>query len=118
MIPNSINYPLTVLAALAENPKNRQLDLEWRTKAQYLGFDKYQKYLVVTEGYTNGEVIKKALQILRPNIIDFFDMRDNYPFDGVGNMANFYKGLAKIGTNRKMFSYSTMIPKVVITFPN
>ncbi|MBB5620895.1 hypothetical protein HDE69_001948 [Pedobacter cryoconitis] len=97
--------PYIILSALAENPENRKLSLEWRKKGKLSGLDKYQTYLIVTEGHTDGEVLKKTLQILRPEIADFFDfidMRDNYPFGGVGSMIKFFQGLTKIGTDRKM----------------
>lgn len=97
--------PLIILSALAENPKNLGLHVEWRKNGKHISLDKYKTCVVVTEGPTDGEILKKAINILNPEIEDFFDfidMRNNYPFGGVGNMINFFKGLAKIGTDRKM----------------
>ncbi|WEA01712.1 HEPN/Toprim-associated domain-containing protein [Mucilaginibacter sp. SJ] len=98
-------HPYIILSALAENPLNRELPVEWRTKEKNVGLDKYETYLIVTEGPSDGVVLKKALHILRPEIADFFDfidMRENYPFDNVSSMLKFFMGLIKIGTNRNM----------------
>ena len=96
--------PYIVLAALAHNPKNEHLYVEWRN-AEPLGpgLSTYQKFLIVTEGKTDGQVIKKAIGILKPNLADFFefiDMKENYPFGNAGSLASFFMGLCKIGTNR------------------
>ncbi|SHM92385.1 HEPN/Toprim-associated domain-containing protein [Mucilaginibacter sp. OK098] len=97
--------PYIILTALAENPKNRKLLVEWRKKDKFIDLDKYKTYLIVTEGPTDGVVLKKVLQILRPEIADFFDfidMKENYPFGGVGSMIKFFQGVTKIGTDRQM----------------
>ncbi|MCA5005669.1 HEPN/Toprim-associated domain-containing protein [Sphingobacterium bovistauri] len=98
--------PYIILAAIAKNPQNNTLTVEWRHKGNLAhGLDTYQKYLIVTEGYTDGRVIKMAMEILKPNVTDFFDyidMNENYPFGGAGSLSNFFKGLTKIGTNRKI----------------
>jgi len=98
--------PYIILAAIAKNPQNDTLAVEWRSQGNLAnGLDTYQKYLIVTEGSTDGYVIKKAMEILKPNVADFFDyidMNENYPFGGAGSLSNFFKGLTKIGTNRKI----------------
>jgi len=98
--------PYIILAALAHNTANENLSVEWRNDQKLSDSPgTYQKYLIVTEGVTDGQVLKKAFEILKPNVADFFefiDMNENYPFGGAGNLANFFKGLAKIGTNREM----------------
>lgn len=97
--------PYIILAAIANNPQNELLTLEWRNSEPLTGLDVYQKYLIVTEGSTDGYVLKKALEILKPgiaNFFDFIDMTNNYPFGGAGNLSKFFTGLTKIGTNRKI----------------
>jgi hypothetical protein len=98
--------PYIILAALAHNSMNSALTIEWRNDQKLTEApDTYQKYLIVTEGVTDSEVLRKAFEILRPNIADFFefiDMDKNYPFGGAGSLSNFFKGLAKIGTSRAM----------------
>lgn len=96
--------PYILLAAVAHNPKNEQLDVQWRNAEPLgTGLSTYQKYLIVTEGSTDGQVFKKAIEILKPNLADFFefiDMKENYPFGSAGNLSNFFMGLCKIGTDR------------------
>lgn len=98
--------PYIILAAIAKNPFNASLNVEWRHQGNLTSsLTTYQKYLIVTEGSTDGHVIKKAMGILKPNVADFFDyidMNENYPFGGAGSLSNFFKGLTKIGTDRKI----------------
>ena len=98
--------PYVVLRSLAENPANLDIDVEWRfadlvesgwadeaTIYEPLG-DK-DRYLVVTEGSSDGLVLRRALALLRPDIADFFDfvdMSENYPFTGAGNLFDFVRG--------------------------
>ncbi|MDB5006061.1 MAG: hypothetical protein JWP45_454 [Mucilaginibacter sp.] len=95
-----------IIAALAHNPANQGVNLEWRDERQALTpLDPYERYLIVTEGPSDGQIISKALELLRPGIADFFefiDMTANYPFGGAGSLYNFVRGLIKIGTNRKI----------------
>ena len=97
--------PYIILAALANNPKNQKIELCLRSDAAITPPTKQQRYLVVTEGKTDVAVIQKAMEILKPNIADLFeymDMEENYPFGGAGNLCNFFKGLTKIGTERRI----------------
>lgn len=102
--------PLVILRLLIENPANLELDLEWRTQdvldggwvrenELYTGISDRERFLIITEGSTDLYVIKRGLQILKPDIIDFFsfiDMQENYPFTGTGNLFRFCQGLATI----------------------
>ncbi|MDZ7723920.1 MAG: HEPN/Toprim-associated domain-containing protein [candidate division KSB1 bacterium] len=61
--------------------------------------------LIVTEGKSDSEIIKRAFEKYYPSeskSIEFIDMKENYPFTGTGNIANFYLGLCKIGVKRKI----------------
>lgn len=102
--------PYITLRILAENPVNKDFELQWRfTDVVEGGWVKREdivcalpqnnKILIVTEGTSDSFVIKKAIDSLYPDISDFFDfidMQNNYPFTGVGNLYNFCMGLAKI----------------------
>ena len=62
------------------------------------------RFLVVTEGSSDAAILRKALDMLRPTIADFFyfvDMQEGYPFSGTGNLSNFCKGLLSIGILNK-----------------
>lgn len=103
-----------LLRLLMENPKNLDLDLEWRTADiieggyvddVYVGLDDRDKFLIVTEGTSDTFIIKKAIELLRPDILDFFtfiDMEDNYPFTGTGNLFRFCQGLSSIKIQNKV----------------
>lgn len=105
------------LRLLLENPLNQNQELVWcfldgeainedLEKAKiYSGVDPVDKFLLVTEGSSDSFVIQKCFELLRPDISDFFyfiDMKENYPFTGVGNLFNFSKGLKAIGVLNKV----------------
>ena len=63
------------------------------------------KFLIVTEGSSDSNILKTALPLVAPGVADFFnfvDMKDNYPFAGTGNLVNFCKGLAAINAQNKI----------------
>ncbi|WP_411564214.1 HEPN/Toprim-associated domain-containing protein [Pseudomonas shirazensis] len=107
--------PYIQLWLLSTNPKNQSLYLEWHTDGIINGgwttdedlFKNWtddQTFLIITEGSSDTFVIQEAINLLRPDIKDFFtyiDMTEHYPFTGTGNLFNFYKGLAKIGIKNK-----------------
>ena len=102
--------PYVTLRILAENEKNLDYDVEWRyadvveggwvrKKELYEGLNNSDRITIVTEGSTDSFILKKTISELYPNISDFFtfiDMKENYPFTGVGNLCNFCQGLDKI----------------------
>lgn len=99
------------LRLLAENPVNDDLDVTWDfgplVDSGWAPRDSFQPgpapeqcFLIVTEGSSDAKILKKALQLLRPHIADFFhfvDMEEGYPFAGTGNLYRFTQGLASIG---------------------
>lgn len=102
--------PYVALRLLAENPDNLDRDLVWRfadvldggwvTEAElYRGVPQKDRALVVTEGSSDGAILRKGLSIVAPDVADFFefvDMSENYPFTGTGNLFRFCQGLARI----------------------
>ncbi|WP_435237296.1 HEPN/Toprim-associated domain-containing protein [Psychromonas sp. PT13] len=107
--------PYIQLRIFAENKANLDLDLEWRTqdiiKGGYVNEDELfeciqdkDKFLIVTEGTSDSFVIERAINLLRPDISDFFtyvDMEEGYPFSGTGNLYKFYQGLVSIKMQNK-----------------
>lgn len=102
--------PESVLRVLAENPSNLNLPVIWffdevvrggwtdRENIQH-GISEHAEHLLVTEGSSDAKILRRAFDILRPDISDFFrfvDMADGYPFSGTGNLLNFAKGLVSI----------------------
>lgn len=102
--------PLSALYLLSKNPTARALPLMWQfadvKEGEYApphefdaGVSEEARYLLVTEGTSDAQILRHALQLLRPNISDFFhfvDMQDNYPFSGTGNLYRFIQGLVSI----------------------
>ncbi len=103
-------HPYVQLRLLAENTDNHNLLLEWRTNDIVEGgwvtedelFEELpdeQKFLIVTEGSSDAFIIRRAIELLRPDIYDFFtfiDMEEHYPFSGTGNLYKFFQGLVSI----------------------
>jgi len=102
--------PYITLRLLLENPSNHDAPVIWRF-ADVLeggwveaadvrpGLEDSERYLVVTEGSSDAQILSSAAQLVAPDIADFFyfiDMSDNYPFTGAGNVLRFCQGLAKI----------------------
>ena len=102
--------PYITLRILSENTNNHDLDVIWRyadvvENGWILEEDIIpkltiqEKILIVTEGSSDTDIIKKCIKLLYSDIADFFDfidMEKNYPFTGTGNLKNFVKGLSKI----------------------
>jgi hypothetical protein len=108
--------PYVVLRLLAENPANLDIPVEWRIADIveggwaddahiYEGLSDRDRYLIVTEGSSDGAVIRRAMELLHPDISDFFDfvdMSENFPFTGAGNLFRFCQGLARIKIQNKV----------------
>jgi HEPN/Toprim N-terminal domain 1 len=108
--------PYTTLRVLCECPGNLNVPVTWdfddvvqggwaERKDFGAGLSEKQRFLIVTEGSSDALILKKALQLLRPHVADFFrfvDMNEGYPFTGTGNLVNFVKGLISIGVQNDM----------------
>lgn len=100
----------TILRLLSANPTAQELpvtwafnDLEdagWASRETFVrDLDRKHRFLIVTEGSSDASIIRHALQLLRPQIADFFDyvdMEEGYPFSGTGNVLRFVQGLISI----------------------
>ena len=105
-----------VLRLLALNPRNLDIDVEWRfadvvsggwadRKELVAPLSRDEQVLIVTEGSSDAHILKKALDLLRPHTRDFFrfiDMAEGYPFSGTGNLFKFCQGLVKIGVSGRV----------------
>jgi HEPN/Toprim N-terminal domain 1 len=108
--------PYSALRVLCESPANLKLPVLWdfddviqggwmERGDVVAGLTAKERFLIVTEGSSDALILKKALQLLRPHIADFFqfvDMDEGYPFTGTGNLVNFVKGLISIGVQNDM----------------
>jgi hypothetical protein len=107
--------PLIILRLLMENPDNLNMNLDWRTQDLieggwtndddiFVGVEESDKFLIVTEGSSDTFIIQKAIELIQPDILDFFnfiDMEENYPFTGTGNLFKFCQGLSSIHIQNK-----------------
>jgi len=108
--------PYVILRLLGENPANLDRVLVWGIHDVVAGgwveneevfepLNDKSKFLIVTEGSSDSNILKIALPFVAPDVADFFnfvDMKDNYPFSGTGNLVNFCKGLAAINAQNKI----------------
>jgi len=63
------------------------------------GVRRSQTLLVATEGTSDARILKHALDLLQPDIADFFrfiDANERHPFWGTGNLVKFAEGLIRI----------------------
>ena len=69
------------------------------------GARRTQTVLIATEGTSDTHVLRRAIEMLRPDIADFFrfiDISDRHPFSGTGGLTKFAEGLAKIDVHNKI----------------
>lgn len=69
------------------------------------GARRKQKVLIVTEGASDARIIKRGLDILRPDVADFFnfvDVDERHHFWGTGNLVKFAEGLLRIDIQNKV----------------
>lgn len=105
-----------MLLVFALNPANRDVDVVWefgplvhsgwepRTLFQP-GARRKQKVLIATEGASDARIIKRALDILRADVSDFFnfvDVDERHHFWGTGNLVKFAEGLLRIDIHNKV----------------
>jgi hypothetical protein len=112
--------PYVLLHILAENPQNRESDIVWQygplidngwaDPSEFIPCARRtQTFMIATEGSSDVHILRHALRILRPDIVDFFrfiDVSDSHPFSGTGSLAKFAEGLAKIDVqNQTIFIF-------------
>lgn len=82
----------------------------WAPEEEFAaGAQRYQKFLVVTEGSSDIHILSRAISLLMPEISDFFtfmDVSERHPFSGTGSLVKFAEGLVKIDVqNRVLFLF-------------
>lgn len=106
----------TVLQLLARNPSAKGLPVTWQFadvedggwahRTEFVRpLDQSNRFLIVTEGSSDAGIIRHALKLMRPHLLDFFDFVDmnaGYPFSGTGNLFNFTKGLISISVQNNV----------------
>lgn len=106
----------SMLRVFALNPANANIEVVWEFGplvnngwANLNDFHpsarRVQKVLVATEGASDARIIKRALEVLRPDVADFFnfiDVDERHHFWGTGNLVKFAEGLLRIDIQNKV----------------
>ena len=112
----NILHPYSVMRLLAGGGTNDQSTVVWQygpivdsgyaTKDEFISCAKRtETFLIVTEGSSDVHILQHALNILRPDIADFFrfiDVSESHPFSGTGNLVRFAEGLVKIDVQNQI----------------
>jgi hypothetical protein len=108
--------PYAVLRLLGENAGNLDTEVVWQygpvVEAGYASVDEFvpgvkrtQTFLIATEGSSDAHILKRAFELLRPEVRDFFrfiDMTESHPFPGTGGLLKFAEGLIKIDVQNQI----------------
>jgi hypothetical protein len=111
-----IMHPYSLLRVLALNRKNLDSAVVWQygplVHAGWADGDEFvpearrtQTFLVATEGSSDVHILRHALSLLKPEVLDFFrfiDINESHPFSGAGNLLKFAEGLVKIDVHNQV----------------
>lgn len=110
----------SMLQIFAQNAANAEIEVTWafgqivhagwvQREAFQPGARKKQKILIATEGASDARIIRRSLDILRPDVADFFnfvDVDERHHFWGTGNLVKFAEGLLRIDVlNQVLFVF-------------
>ena len=78
----------------------------WVTEDSFLaGAGRRHSILIATEGTSDARILRRAIDILRPDVADFFrfiDVDQSHPFPGTGNLVKFAEGLVHIDVQNRI----------------
>ena len=100
----------SMLQVFALNQANSVVEVTWEfgpivhagwvlREAFRPGARQRQKVLIATEGASDARIIRRSLDVLRPDVADFFnfvDVDERHHFWGTGNLVKFAEGLLRI----------------------
>jgi hypothetical protein len=110
----------SMLFVFGLNPANASAEVAWEfgpiVHAGWVSRDSFQPcagrkeaILVATEGASDARILRRALDLLRPDVADFFrfiDGDERHHFWGTGNLVKFAEGLLRIDIqNRVLFLF-------------
>ncbi|WP_226648984.1 HEPN/Toprim-associated domain-containing protein [Microbulbifer variabilis] len=112
----NILHPYSTLRLLSEVVANLDVSVEWQygplveagwsTEGEFVAnAQRTETFLIATEGSSDVHILKHALELLEPDVIDFFrfiDVSESHPFSGTGNLVKFAEGLAKIDVQNQV----------------
>lgn len=108
--------PYSMLQVFGKNPLNNDAEVMWQygpiVVSGWVDLEDFepaarrsQTILVATEGTSDVRILKHAINLLCPNIADFFrfiDVDKRHPFSGTGNLVNFAEGLVRIDVQNQV----------------
>jgi hypothetical protein len=108
--------PYSVMRALALAPENLDTEVAWdygpmvgsgwADEEEFAACARRQQtFLIATEGTTDIRILKRSIQLIMPEVEDFFcfiDVTERHPFSGTGNLVNFAQGLAAIDVHNQV----------------
>ncbi|MBN8500915.1 MAG: hypothetical protein J0M19_07175 [Sphingomonadales bacterium] len=78
----------------------------WASASAFVaGARRSDQVLVATEGTSDTRVLRRAIDLLEPDIADFFrfiDVDQSHPFPGTGNLVKFAEGLVQIDVQNRI----------------
>lgn len=100
----------SMLQVFAQNAANAEVEVTWefgpivqagwvQREAFQPGARQRQKVMIATEGASDARIIRRSLEVLRPDVADFFnfvDVDERHHFWGTGNLVKFAEGLLRI----------------------
>lgn len=100
----------SMLQVFALNAANADVEVTWefgpivhagwvQREVFQPGARQRQKFLIATEGASDARIIRRSLDVLRPDVADFFnfvDVDERHHFWGTGNLVKFAEGLLRI----------------------
>lgn len=100
----------SMLQVFSLNAANAEVEVTWefgpivhagwvQREAFQPGARQKQKILIATEGASDARIIRRTLDVLRPDVADFFnfvDVDERHHFWGTGNLVRFAEGLLRI----------------------
>lgn len=101
---------VSMLQIFALNAANAEVEVTWefgpivhagwvQREAFQPTAQQKQKVLIATEGASDARIIRRLLDVLRPDVADFFnfvDVDERHHFWGTGNLVKFAEGLLRI----------------------
>jgi HEPN/Toprim N-terminal domain 1 len=106
----------SMLQIFGLNPANANVEVVWQfgplVNAGWAERENFrpnarrtQSILVATEGASDARIISHALELLRPDVSDFFrfvDVDERHHFWGTGNLVKFAEGLLRIDVHNQV----------------
>ena len=112
----NVLHPYSVMRLFAEGNTNDDtsvvwqygplVDAGWATEGEFVSDARRREaFLIATEGSSDVHILKRALELFRPGVADFFrfiDVSESHPFPGTGNLVKFARGLVKIDVHNQI----------------